>query len=394
MDKNKPATRSHQMTPSKSQFCGKCHKVLQSDFIDQGLTLIKDQLLIQCIRKKEIYASEDHWVFKSVNQGLTWEKVCRLEPAGKNHIRLAKDLILRMDWIRKIRRNIGIHNLIVLPSGTILIQYDGIYRFDGTGSVARKVFDFQRDNIMGPLKNGFVTDERTGNVYWGEYNINRPYRVKILRGTNDGNKWEVCYRFPLGRIRHVHSIVPDYYRDCLWICTGDNDEESGLFFTRDDFKTVQQFNGGDQSWRMVSVIPKENALFWGSDAGQDAPPDSLNHIYKWDFKTHKKKQLNLIDKPAYYSMVLENGTMVIGVHHEPGINRKVTPSADLWTSINGDHWQKILELPYEYSGRKNGTKYATIHLPLTDESAKAIFFTPLNTWKTDFNLMKVSKTYE
>lgn len=355
---------------------------------DKSIAAIKDRLIIQYIRKKVIYASEDHLVFKSLDNGFSWEKVCKLEMKDKSLTGRLKDVVLRLESIRRIRRNIGIHNVVVLPSGTILIQYDGIYRYDGIKTIAKKVFDFRPDKIIGPLKNGFVVDDHTGNVYWGEYNITRPYSVRIFRGVNDGQQWEECYRFPLGEIRHVHAIVPDPYRERLWICTGDNDAETALFYTQDDFNSVHRFNGGDQSWRMVSMIPTENALFWGSDAGQDAPADFVNHIYKWDFKTNSKEQIQFIDKPAYYATVLENGTMAIGVHHEPGIKRTVEPSADLWISNDGESWQRILELPYECSGRKEGTKYATIYLPLSDQSAESLFFTPLNTLDTDFSLMK------
>jgi hypothetical protein len=346
--------------------------------------------MIQYVRNGVIFASEDHFVYKSLDHGMSWETVCRLETRDTSFSGRTKDTILRNGIVRRMRRNLGMHNVVVLTSGTVLIHYDGIYRYDGEGAIAKRVFGFRSKKIISPIKNGFVSDDRTGHVYWGEYNISRPYAVGIFRGTDDGRKWEECYRFPLGRIRHVHSIVPDIYRDRLWICTGDSDKETGLFYTEDDFQSVKEFKGGDQSWRMVSMIPREHYLYWGSDAGQDASPDALNYIYRWDFKKNRKERLELIDKPAYYATVLRDGTMVIGVHHEPEIRRKVDPSADLWISKDGEKWEKILSLLYTRSNRTQGTKYASICLPQNDNTAEAIFLTPLNVKKYDFSLIKIN----
>lgn len=343
--------------------------------------------MVQYVRDGVLYATEDHWVFRSDDRGLEWETVCRLECRNNSALGEIKDRILRMETVRRVRRNIGITNLVVLKSGTILIQYDGIYRYDGKGGDAERVFGFEDENIIGPLKNGFVTDDTSGNVYFGEYSIERPHAVRIIRGTDDGRRWEVCHRFAEGRIRHVHAIVPDSYRKRLWICTGDNDSESGLFYTEDDFQTVSLFAGGDQSWRMVSLIPTKDALYWGSDAGQDAPSDALNHIYKWDFEEGRKIELACIDKPAYYATMVKNGTMVIGVHHEPMIQRNVEETADIWVSEAGRSWRRAVKIPFKPSRRSYGTKYASICLPLGDHSVDEIYFTPLNIEENDFSLM-------
>jgi len=355
------------------------------------INLIGDRLMIQYIREGVIYAGEDHFIFKSQDGGAGWEEVCRLKTRAKTSFGRLGSRILHSKPLRRLRRNIGIHNMVVLKSGTVLMQFDGIYRYDGNGKYADFIFDFRPHHIIGPLKNGFAVDDRTDNVYFGEYNNSRPYAVRIFRGTDDGRKWEMCYRFPEGRVKHVHSIVPDPYRNRIWVCTGDNDQESGLFYTDDDFQTLELFAGGDQSWRMVSLIPTETALYWGSDAGQDAPSDCRNYLYKWDFGKKQKKQLAYIDKPAYYSTQLRNGAMVIGVTYEPAVRHEVEKSAELWFSTNGEQWEKIVVLPFQPSNRTIGTKYATVCLPLGDGSVNSVFFTPLNVDKYDFKLVCATK---
>lgn len=350
------------------------------------LQILHDRLMVQYARRGIIYASEDHLIFASSDRGATWNKVCALENRHTSLVGQAKNVILRSGIVRRFRRNIGMHNVVVLPSGTILIQYDGIYRFDGTGTDARLVYRFTDENLYGPLKNGFVVDDSSGNVYFGEYNNQRPYSVRIVRGTDDGRTWQVCHRFPSGEIKHVHGIVPDPYRRRLWVCTGDNDQESNLFYTDDDFGSLQRFNGGSQTWRMVSLIPTEDALIWGSDAGRDAPAAD-NHIYRWSFAKNRIEQLQYINKPAYYSTRLRDGSLVLGTTLEPGQQGIGEHTADIWVSRNGEQWDRAAALPFSPSGRATTTRYGTINLPLGDGSLDTIYFTPVNVRELDFHLL-------
>lgn len=349
--------------------------------------VIRDRLMIQFIRRGVLYATEDHFVFSSQDGGGSWKKVCKLGPKNSGMAAVFRDSLLRSGTVRRFRRNIGIHNLVVLNSGTIIIQYDGIYRFDGSSPSAQMVFSFRQDNAIGPLKNGLCLDESSGKIFFGEYNNQRPYAVRIFRGSDDGRRWEVCYKFPEGRIKHVHSIIPDPYRRRLWICTGDADHEIGLFYTDDDFNSVHLFKGGDQSWRMIGLVPLEDALIWGSDAGKDAAPEIRNLIYRYDFRRARKEALTEIDKPAYYAARFGNGGIALASTFEPGFKRKVDESAELWLSRDGEKWEIAVRLPFQPSGRRYGTKYAMICLPLGDSSDGSVYLTPLNVKDHDFKLL-------
>jgi hypothetical protein len=287
--------------------------------------VIKKNMTIQCIKNNVLYGSDDHIVWASKNKGKTWKRICTLYPSSHSLHGRIKDKILRSAIVRKFRRNIGINNVVVLNSGTVIAQYDKIYRWDKRSYYAEPVFNFTEKGIFGPLKNGLAYDCVNDSLYFGEYVIDRPKEVRVCKGSNDGRVWEVCYSFPLGRIRHIHSIIPDYYRKRIWICTGDNNDESGLFYTDDHFKSVHLFKGGDQSWRMVSLIPLKNSIVWGSDAGQDAPADEVNFIYSWDFKKNKRTRVYRIDNPAYYSLKLSDGTLAISTSYEPLTKRKNKP---------------------------------------------------------------------
>ncbi|RJR29495.1 MAG: hypothetical protein C4576_35330 [Desulfobacteraceae bacterium] len=349
--------------------------------------LIRKNILVQYVKDKILYATEDHIVWRTTDHGKTWEKVCCLATDKGSWYPYFKNKLLRSTLVRRFRRNIGINNVVITRRGTLIIQYDKIYRYDGTSFYASPVFDYEKLGISGPLKNGLAYDENSDLLYFGEYNVNRPRAIRVVRGIDDGRSWDICYQFPTGRIRHVHSIVPDAYRGVIWITAGDNNHESTLFYTDDGFQSMKSFGGGDQSWRMISLIPTEDALIWGSDAGKDAPPDSLNYIYRWEFSKNKRERLACIDNPAYYSHRLADGRMFIGSTYEPGMQRSVAPCAEIWSSRDGLNWSRELAFRYHPSGRKYETLYATVNFPLGDTSSDRLFFTLLNVKSLDFHLL-------
>ena len=353
--------------------------------------VIKNNGIIQYISKDgTLYATEDHLVWESRAGGQTWENICQLAPNSNTLIGILKDHFLRSPLVRKLRKNIGINNLVQLTTGTIIAQYDKIYRWEPgiDGLYAQPVYNLEANGISGPLKNGMCHDPSTDFVYFGEYNIKRPNAIRILKGYNDGREWDICYEFPRGQIRHVHGIYCDSFRKRLWICTGDNDSESGLYYTDDDFQTVKLFAGGDQSWRMVSLLITPDRLIWGTDAGQDAEAHIKNYIYVLDMNSGKREKVCCIDKPAYYSVFSEDGSMFIGTTFEPKIKRDVTPTADIWFSKDGYNWNILGSFQYKYAGRKYGTKYATIILPANCNLKETLIFSLLNTESYDFGLVK------
>jgi hypothetical protein len=77
--------------------------------------------------------------------------------------------------------------------------------------------------------------------------------------------WEKLYTFDEYQINHIHSIVPDPYRNRVWILTGDLGESSGIWFTDDNFKTVNKFLVGSQSFRSCAAFPIPQGLVYATD---------------------------------------------------------------------------------------------------------------------------------
>jgi len=347
-----------------------------------------DRLEVSFVKNSELYASEDHFVYKSSDMGMTFRCLGHFNKVNPSFIKKIKDKIARNPVVRRIRKTRGTPNIVVLNSGTIIIIYDHIYRSDDNGKSFHPVFTVPKE-YYGPLTHGY-TICKNGNIYFGEYNCNkRPHIIKVLKGSDDGRNWSVCFTFEKGKIFHIHSITYDEFRDRLWICTGDRDNESYLFYTDNDFKNLSLLGGGDQDWRICSLIITKDFLYWCSD--NDVSGSS---ICRWSFENRLREKLIFIGKPSYHSTCLKDGTLVFSTTYEPDSqytkNFNPKPSTEIWISKNGIDWFKIIDLDYKESVTPYGKSRPQIVFPAGDHSAICLFFTP---WHTKQNMFSIQRYF-
>lgn len=133
-------------------------------------------------------------------------------------------------------------------------------------------------------------------VIYGEYPIN-PSRnpISIYQRNNDGN-WINKYTFN-GNILHIHNIVPDRNRGCIYILTGDTDEESGIWEARNDFKDVKPIVIGSQLYRSCVAFPVKNGLLYATDS-----PLEQNYICYLNFSTKKIEKIIEISGACTYGI--------------------------------------------------------------------------------------------
>lgn len=123
-------------------------------------------------------------------------------------------------------------------------------------------------------------------IYFGGYLSNPTKKEVPVFHRVDVDKWEVVYTFPKGMINHVHNIVVDKYRNCLWIFTGDFDKSSAIWKVSDGFNSVEYFVGNNQQFRGCVVFSHPNGLIYATDA-----PFADNFIYLFDPATKTSKKL-------------------------------------------------------------------------------------------------------
>lgn len=357
-------------------------KVISRDFYPHHA--LEDYCL--CVR--------DHYVYKYVYETETLEQYFKIPAASQSLTGRLKDVFARSFIGRRLRRTVGLSHVIELPSKTVLIVYDKVYRYvpsvHDVSKQAEVTCLLEPVDAMPPLRNGIGINPETGDCYFSEYS-NDPTRAKsIFRIFNDGKNIERVFQFDTNEIKHVHSVTWDQYRRGFWVTTGDSDQQSWFYFTGDNFKTLKKVHGGDQTWRAVSIIPTPEGLIWGMDAGKDASESDLNYIFNLNLATGERTKVQKIDSPAYHSYTTASGRYIINTNYEPGCKQPISPEAAVWVSENGINWHKEFELNYHPTPEINGSKYAYIYSPSGIVPDGHCLFTATNVEKYSMQMLRLS----
>lgn len=125
-------------------------------------------------------------------------------------------------------------------------------------------------------------------VVYGEYqpNVKREEVFVWRKKTLVTNKWECVYKFSEGQIRHIHAIIPDRLHRCVYILTGDEDKESGIWKATDDFKKVEPLLVGNQAYRSCIAYVDGEELCYSTDI-----PSRQNTITRVDLNTMQTEAL-------------------------------------------------------------------------------------------------------
>ena len=132
-------------------------------------------------------------------------------------------------------------------------------------------------------------------IYFGGYLGNMEKKPVNIYHRIGVDQWEVVYTFPQGAINHVHNIVPDPYRQCLWIFTGDFDEASAIWKIAGNFNTVERVACNNQKYRGCVVYALPEGLLYATDA-----PFADDYIYLMNTDTYEVKELFPIHGSCIY----------------------------------------------------------------------------------------------
>lgn len=168
--------------------------------------------------------------------------------------------------------------VLKINQGNILIPLKGkIYHLDIETKKLEEVHQFRRE-MSAPLNMTKIENiSGINRMYcYGEYFSNSEKdEVRIWGCKNeDYDEWQEVYRFKKGEINHIHEIVPDPYKDRIWILTGDYEDSAGIWFTDDGFQTVERYLNGKQKYRSCVAFATPKGLIYATDT-----PLEENHIY-------------------------------------------------------------------------------------------------------------------
>lgn len=123
-------------------------------------------------------------------------------------------------------------------------------------------------------------------IYFGGYIGNREKKPVNIYHRVDVDKWEVVYTFQQGVINHVHNVVADPYRQCLWVFTGDFDESAAIWKVTDNFQKVERVACNNQKYRGCVAYAIPEGLLYATDA-----PYADNYIYLMNTETFDTRPL-------------------------------------------------------------------------------------------------------
>ena len=114
------------------------------------------------------------------------------------------------------------------------------------------------------------------SVAIGDYTGNPERKPVSLYQRNFEGKWRCAYTFPAGSVRHIHGIFADSAGQKVYILTGDEDSESGIWMAEDNFRTVKPLLVGSQQYRCCQMLETDDGFLYMTDA-----PSEKNAIYRF-----------------------------------------------------------------------------------------------------------------
>ena len=230
-------------------------------------------------------------------------------------------------------------------------------------------------------------------ICFGGYRGNKDKEPVHIYKRISMDKWEVVYRFEQGAINHVHSIVADPYRNCLWVFTGDFDEASAIWKITDNFKKVERVLCNDQKYRGCVIYPMQEGLLYATDA-----PFAPNYIYlmKEDFSIETICEIDgsciygckFGDKIAFSTTVepdgRQNSTMNLLISRKRGAGIKDVYS-HLYVGNLSEGFKEVFKerkdiWPYIF-------QFGAIRFPYGHNTTGKLYFQPVATNKHDLDLM-------
>lgn len=135
-------------------------------------------------------------------------------------------------------------------------------------------------------------------LYYGEYfrniNRNKVYVKQILAK----DKENIVYAFPSNTIYHIHNLLPDKYNQCVWVFTGDLDNECGIWKATNNFSKVEPVKIGSQLYRACVAFVVPEGVLYATDSQED---NYICLLYE-DCGEYKVRKIQEISGPVIYGM--------------------------------------------------------------------------------------------
>ncbi|MGI8315818.1 hypothetical protein [Halobacillus mangrovi] len=269
--------------------------------------------------KGKIWASKNRDVICSNDYGKSWRKILTVSELP---------FLSRSKLYNRLTRN-GISNIInirddlfavIIKKRILLYQNESLL----------KSFKIERGSR--PIRQCILNYD--GNLIYGDYwnNENRePANINII----NTRTMERTFLKTIYNVRHIHFIQQSKYdSNQFYIGTGDEDNECIILTLNIKSNELIRLGGGSQDWRAVSVLQKDNYLYWGTDA-----PNDQNYIFQYDLEKKRISKVQPVAGPVFYSAESSKGVMMLAsIVEYRGVHKSI-----IYISKDGTEWTELME---------------------------------------------------
>lgn len=221
----------------------------------------------------------------------------------------------------------GIHHFISHDKGFVIFVHKMILIFDRNCKFQQRL---HLKSGKRPL-NILVLENK---IFFGDYFANKKresVRIYSLDMTN--NELSTVFKFKSGQVRHIHNI--HYWSGKYYVLTGDENNESGIWVSNDNFKTCILLCGGSQKFRAVSILFENDRLIIPSDT-----PRERNFIRSYNIKSGVLEDVHEIEGSSFHNVKIRDYSLVTTVVEPSRINK--SNEACMYASKDGINWSRII----------------------------------------------------
>lgn len=278
---------------------------------------------------------------------LTDRKISRL---ARFNTSISEAVFTRIPIISRILRK-GIRcGIKVSEDLTVFVSGKKIYEINiNTGKISDGYItpDKSRPLVLSKIESIKGFDD---GIYFGGYKGNpNKHPISIFKRINRDD-WIEVFTFPLGSIEHIHNLIPDPYKNVVYIFTGDFNHSAGIWKAENGFAVVSPILIGDQKYRSCVGFPTPEGLIYATDSPfiQNSIRLLRNPDGKWE-----SKKLMTINGPSIYGC--NWGDDFVFSTSVEGDSRNQNPWAKTFQRVRG---KGVIEnFSFIYKGNlKNGFK--------------------------------------
>lgn len=261
---------------------------------------------------------------------------------------------------RRLSR-IAVHHIVRINKRTLAVIAFGRLSF----------FDEKKSTWLASIRiNGrrpLVVTTFGGQLIYGEYSSNpsrEPMRVFSVAPNGDQ---KVIAEF--SGIRHIHGVSYDPFSGRLWVTTGDDDEECGLWHMDPDGSNMRVSLSGSQQVRIVQPLFTEKYIVFATDS-----PLEENYIYRITRASERVECVGVAPSSVFYGCKVGKRLFFATVC-EPSSCNEIAKAVILSSSEDADNWQEVQTFKKDIWPMKL-FQYGQVLFPSGINDGPYVYFTP------------------